>query len=115
VPEHVIRTNIRPNVYWTLFSAPGREYVKWSAPELAAVAALSEFHFARMFKQSTGESPHAYVLRRRIERAKCLIAAHRLPLSRIASACGFASQSHFSARFREIAGVTPKCYRAMSS
>jgi AraC family transcriptional regulator len=81
--------------------------------ELAAAAGLSEFHFARMFKQSTGESPHAFVLRRRIELAKCLLAKRRLPLSRIASTCGFSSQSHFSARFREITSVTPKHYRAV--
>jgi len=81
--------------------------------ELAGVVGLSEFHFARMFKQSTGESPHAFVLRQRIERAKGLLAKHRMPLSRIASACGFSSQSHFSARFREITSVTPKRYRAV--
>ena len=81
--------------------------------ELAAVAGLSEFHFARMFKQSSGETPHAFVLRQRVELAKRMLAKRRMPLSAIAGACGFSSQSHFSARFREITSVSPKRYRAM--
>ncbi len=83
--------------------------------DLAEVAGLSAFHFARMFKQSTGESPHAFVLRQRIERAKFLLADRRMPLSKIAGACGFSSQSHFSARFREMTSVTPRVYRAVLS
>ncbi|QPC41882.1 helix-turn-helix transcriptional regulator [Kaustia mangrovi] len=76
--------------------------------DLASIAGLSPYHFARMFKQSTGESPHHYVLRRRVERAKTLIATGGLSLSEIALCCGFSSQSHFTARFRQIAGVTPR-------
>jgi AraC family transcriptional regulator len=75
--------------------------------DLAAVAGLSPYHFARAFKRSTGFGPYRYVLRRRTERAKRLLAAGKIPLSGVAQACGFGSQSHFSARFREVTGLTP--------
>lgn len=78
--------------------------------DLAAVAGLSAFHFSRMFKRSTGESPHGFVLRRRIERAKGLIEGGRDSLADIAVSCGFSGQSHFTARFRQVAGVTPGQY-----
>ncbi len=76
--------------------------------ELAAIGGLSPYHFARAFKRSVGESPHRFVLRRRIERAKILIATDRLPLAEVAIAVGFSSQSHFTVRFREVVGLTPK-------
>ncbi|RFB78756.1 AraC family transcriptional regulator [Methylovirgula sp. 4M-Z18] len=77
--------------------------------DLAACADLSPYHFARAFKRSTGEAPHAFVTRQRIARAKTLL--HDAPLADVAAACGFASQSHFTARFREATGVTPKVFR----
>jgi AraC family transcriptional regulator len=76
--------------------------------DLAAVAGLSPYHFARAFKRSTGFGPYHYVLRRRTERAKQLLAAGKSPLSDVARACGFGSQSHFSVRFREVTGLTPR-------
>lgn len=76
--------------------------------DLAAVSGLSPYHFARTFKRSTGFSPYHYVLRRRTELAKQLLAAGKVPLSDVARACGFGSQSHFSARFREVTGLTPR-------
>ncbi len=82
--------------------------------DLAAVAGLSTYHFARGFKQSTGESPHGFVLRRRIEHAKTLLAARHASLADVALACGFSSQSHFTARFRELTGVTPGRYAQAS-
>jgi AraC family transcriptional regulator len=82
--------------------------------DLAEVAGLSEFHFARMFKATTGETPHAFVQRRRVEHAKELLAATQLPLAEVALACGFSSQSHFAEAFRKRAGLTPSTYRAAS-
>lgn len=79
--------------------------------DLAAAAELSTFHFARMFKRSTGESPQDHVLRRRIQHAKALIAVGRDPLADIAQACGFSGQSHFTARFRGLTGITPGQYQ----
>ena len=83
-----------------------------TAGELAGVAAVSLFHFTRVFKAATGATPLAYVTARRIERAKALLAEPRLPLAEIAFALGFASQSHFGALFKARTGATPGAYRA---
>ena len=80
--------------------------------DLAAATGLSPHHFARAFKRSTGETPHGFVTRQRIDRAKTLLRDHGL--ADVAAACGFASQSHFTARFREATGVTPKAFRGVA-
>src|SRR5690606_7080741 len=80
--------------------------------DLARLAALSEYHFARMFSTSFGLSPHRYVLQRRLLRARELLLHGDLPLGEIALACGFASASHFSNRFREAFGAAPGLLRA---
>ena len=80
--------------------------------ELADQAALSEYHFARMFRQSTGLAPHQYVMQRRMERAKVMVQHTATPLTDIALACGFNSASHFSNRFRSVMGMTPSQLRA---
>jgi AraC family transcriptional regulator len=79
--------------------------------DLAQQTQLSDYHFARNFKQVTGESPHAYVVRRRVEKAKELLQRKEESLSDIALSCGFSSQSHFSARFKKLVGVTPKQFQ----
>ena len=83
--------------------------------ELAAQAALSEYHFARMFRQSTGLAPHQYVMQRRMEKAKALVQNTATPLTDIALACGFNSASHFSNRFRSATAMTPSQLRAASA
>ncbi|MDU9412589.1 AraC family transcriptional regulator [Pseudomonas sp. zfem005] len=83
-----------------------------SLGELAAFSALSEYHFARMFRESFGLPPHQYVLARRLAHARHLLARTALPLGEVALACGFASASHFSNRFRSAVGGTPGDYRA---
>ncbi|MCY1482608.1 HTH-type transcriptional activator RhaR [compost metagenome] len=80
--------------------------------DLAALVALSAYHFARMFRESFGVPPHRYVLARRLARACQLLRKGALPLGEIALACGFASASHFSNRFRAALGGTPSQYRA---
>ncbi len=80
--------------------------------ELADIAGLSEFHFARMFKTAKGEPPHSFVQRQRMDRAKRLMSETDMELSEIALACGFATQSHFSACFRKRTGLTPSAYRS---
>ncbi|MNZ31274.1 Transposon Tn10 TetD protein [compost metagenome] len=83
-----------------------------SLGELAGLAALSEYHFARMFRESFGMPPHRYLLARRLSRAGHLLRETRLPLGEIALACGFASASHFTNRFRDSIGGTPGEYRS---
>jgi AraC family transcriptional regulator len=83
-----------------------------SLAELAAVARLSPFHFSRAFKAASGQAPHQFVLARRVERAKALLARPDLALAEIAYRAGFASQAHFSTAFRRATGTTPARYRA---
>jgi transcriptional regulator of acetoin/glycerol metabolism len=79
--------------------------------ELAAIAGLSLYHFARAFKQSAGVTPHHYLMRRRIERAQAMLARSGLPLSQIALAAGFSDQSHLARHFRQMLGMTPGQFR----
>lgn len=79
--------------------------------QLAAEAALSEYHFARMFRHSTGSAPHQYVMRRRMDTAQQLLKTSTLSLTDIALRCGFHSTSHFSHRFRQLHGVAPSVWR----
>ncbi|MFX4315469.1 helix-turn-helix transcriptional regulator, partial [Enterobacter sp. 63] len=83
--------------------------------DLAAQAALSEYHFARMFRQSMQQAPHQYVMLRRMEKARVLVTQSNQPLTDIALACGFNSASHFSNRFRSVMGMTPSQLRAASA
>ena len=78
---------------------------------LARVAGLSAHHFARAFRQSTGEPPHQYLLRRRIERATEMLKQPELPLSEIALAVGFSDHSHFARHFRRLVGMSPGAAR----
>jgi AraC family transcriptional regulator len=84
-----------------------------SLEHLAAVAHMSPFHFARLFKYSTGLPPHQYVIARRVERAQELLRDREsLPLAEVAVETGFSNQSHFTRHFRRIVGVTPRRFRA---
>jgi AraC family transcriptional regulator len=83
-----------------------------SLVELAAVAQMSPSHFAHLFKQATGRTPHQYVVTCRMEQAQRLLFETDLPLIDIASQVGCADHSHFTALFRQHVGTTPKVYRA---
>ncbi|HEY6249174.1 MAG TPA: AraC family transcriptional regulator [Candidatus Angelobacter sp.] len=80
-------------------------------PKLANVAGMSPYYFCRAFKQSTGVTPHRYVLHRRMERAKRLLEEKPAPLLEIAHAVGFADQSQFTRVFHKMVGTTPSHYR----
>ena len=80
--------------------------------ELAQVAGMSSFHFAREFKRSTGTTPHQYLIKFRIEHAKALLAKRDLPLIEVGLRSGFSHQSHFTRLFRRVTGTTPHLYRA---
>jgi AraC family transcriptional regulator len=84
-----------------------------SLTELAQVAGMSTFHFAREFKRTTGTTPHQYLIKFRVERAKALLAESRLPLVEVGFRSGFSHQSHFSRLFRRLTGTTPLSYRLM--
>jgi AraC family transcriptional regulator len=79
--------------------------------ELAHVAGMSSFHFAREFKRTTGTTPHQYLIKFRIERAKALLAKRDLPLIEVSLRSGFSHQSHFTRLFRRVTGTTPHSYR----
>ncbi len=79
--------------------------------DLARLVELSDFHFARMFKQSTGAAPHRYVMQRRLHRARELLTHSKLSATDIALTCGFSSASHFSNRFRAETGYSPSVFR----
>jgi AraC family transcriptional regulator len=83
--------------------------------DLAAYLGISQFHFSRLFKQSTGISPHQYVMQQRIELAKELLKKADRSIADIALDCGFNSQSHLGKYFRQITGMTPKAYRQNST
>ena len=82
-----------------------------SVEELASHLRMSTSYFTRSFRSSVGLTPHAYVMRQRILRAQELIASTDLALIDIAVATGFADQSHFSRRFHQMTGVSPRTYR----
>ena len=80
--------------------------------QMASIADLSPYHFARQFKAATGLAPHQYVIARRVERAQQLLWGHsKLGLAEVALNVGFAHQSHFSFHFKRIVGVTPGQFR----
>jgi transcriptional regulator of acetoin/glycerol metabolism/AraC-like DNA-binding protein len=78
---------------------------------LAAIAGLSVYHFARAFKQSTGVTPHYYLVKRRIDQAKEMLARTEVSLAEVALATGFSDQSHLARHFRQILGTTPSQFR----
>ena len=82
-----------------------------SLEELADAASLSITHFSQMFRQSTGQSPHQFVLHRRVERAKEMLRAAEMRVLDVAVACGFKSQQHFARVFRSVCGASPTEYR----
>jgi AraC family transcriptional regulator len=81
---------------------------------LAAVANMSPFHFARCFKHTTGMTPHQFVTRERILRARKMLTSTDQPIGDIAMSLGFASQSHFADVYRKITGRTPRRDRSGS-
>lgn len=79
--------------------------------DLAGLAGLSDSQFTRRFRGSFGLAPREYLIRRRLEHAKSLLAHTRSPLCEIALASGFCDQSHMSRTFHAIVGSTPNCWR----
>ena len=80
--------------------------------ELATVVNMSPYHFARLFRESTGVPPHRFVVRQRIERAIELLRDERLAVGRVGQLVGFRSLSHFGVVFRRSTGICPTVFRA---
>ncbi len=79
--------------------------------KLARVVDMSEFHFARLFKATTGISPHQYVMNRRIQMVKTLLRTTEMLLGEIAHHAGFADHSHMGREFKRATGLTPSEWR----
>ena len=79
--------------------------------ELAQVVGMSQYYFSKLFKLSTGTTPHQYVMRQRVERAQEILREGQTPLAEVATHVGFETQSHFTSVFRRLSGITPKHYR----
>jgi AraC family transcriptional regulator len=81
--------------------------------EIASAAGLTRMHFAAQFRVATGLRPREYVMRRRIERAQCLLAGGALSIVEVALSVGFQNQAHFSTVFRRYVGQTPARWRRL--
>ena len=81
-------------------------------PTMAQRALMSPAHFSRQFRAAYGETPYAYLMTRRIERAKALLRAGDMSVTDVCMAVGCTSLGSFSARFTELVGQTPTSYRA---
>ena len=78
---------------------------------LADVVYMSTYHFARLFKGSTGVPPHRFVVGQRIARARGVLATPERSIAEIARLVGFRTPSHFTTGFRHVLGITPGAYR----
>lgn len=84
-----------------------------SLAEIATELGMSQYYFCRLFKQSTGITPHAYVMQQRVELSKQLLRQKDGTINDVAIACGFANPSHFARCFRRYTGLSPKQFRMM--
>ncbi len=96
--DHYIKTNLSRSI---------------RVSELSRIAGYSQFHFMRAMKLQTGYSPHQYILKHRIEKARSLIAEHENKLADIAVEVGFYNQAHFTTAFHRITGLTPGAFRRL--
>jgi AraC-like DNA-binding protein len=90
-----------------------REYSRpLDVAALARAALMSTAHFSRQFRAAYGETPYAYLMTRRIERAKALLRRGDMTVTEVCLSVGCTSLGSFSARFTELVGETPTAYRA---
>jgi AraC family transcriptional regulator len=75
--------------------------------EIAREVHMSPFHFTRLFKKATGQSPYRYVIQARVKRAKALLKSRKFSISEVAHQTGFADQSHLTHHVKKLYGVTP--------
>ena len=82
-----------------------------SLSEIAAVANMSKYHFAKSFRRAIGIAPHRYLVKLRMEKARDLLASEDLSIEEVANRVGYADKGHFSAQFLKVVGSTPHRYR----
>ena len=82
---------------------------------ISGAAGFSPYHFIRLFHSAYRQTPHQYLMQRRIEKAKELLRATDLPIIEICYQVGFESLGSFSTLFRRVTGLPPSAYRARSS
>ena len=82
-----------------------------SLHQLAKIAGLSSSYFTQMFRRSTGQAPHQFVLNARVEHAKDLLKAPGVRVIDVAIGCGFQTSQHFARVFRSVCAVSPTEYR----
>jgi len=90
----------------------GRYFEPLSIADLAAAAGLSPAYFSRQFRRSFGETPHQYLLTRRLERAASLLRATDRPVTEVYLAVGLVSHGSFTTSFTRMYGMSPSAYRA---
>ncbi|SFP59796.1 AraC-type DNA-binding protein [Variovorax sp. OK605] len=86
-----------------------------SLAEVARECALSRSHFSKAFKQTTGQTPHAWLVSQRVAAARRLLAQPELPIAEIAAACGFSDQSHLTRVFSAHVGTSPARWRRLNA
>jgi AraC family transcriptional regulator len=97
--------------------ARAREFIlahldqSFAVADIAAHVGLSPYHFTRAFKQATGQTPHQYTMRQRLDHARHLLKTTSAPIAEISLAAGFSSQSHLCVAFRRFLDCTPSAYR----
>jgi AraC family transcriptional regulator len=84
-----------------------------SLNDIAAEACLSPYHFSRLFREATGQSPHVYLTKRRVDAAKDELVRDRASMAEIAHANGFGSQTNFIRVFQKVTGSTPGRFRQL--
>lgn len=111
-PEQPVRGGLSP---WQIRKVTSHVEANLDRPitngEMAELVRLNASHFGRAFRNSFGEPPHEYVIRRRVERAQGLMLSTDASLSDIALDCGLADQSHLTRLFRRIVGESPRAWR----
>lgn len=109
--------NVSPAVFNSLQKHRILEFIEerlgenFGLDSLAGSVGLSPFHFSRQFKAEFGQTPHSFVIHKRVERAKTMLQKGDIAMKAVAVDCGFSDQSHFCRTFRKMVGVTPDEYR----
>lgn len=110
-----VRASTREELYRRLHLARDYMHASLDSPislaEIAAHALLSPYHFLRAFKRVFGQTPHAYLTQKRLERACFLLSRTTIPVTEICFSVGFESLGSFSTLFRKQIGLTPRAYR----